>query len=175
MRSPGYAVWPWPDLHEAGGFPYYLVVRRVLIGRRTHDKLTHRITTTFMLRWIRILTLAVLCGWLGLPAQAALSAAHGSMPAGHEMPAPALVQAPVKADCMMLHRPGDCPMQAHGASRGERSSHCAACLSVVADLPQLTQQRFPPRAPDRVWSGPSVTYSDFIPGIPSPPPCVRQA
>lgn len=155
--------------------------------------------TTSMWHGIRILMLTVLCGWLWLPAQAALSVSPSysaghmahmassivmshrqtSRLAEHKMAAPTHSVVKVasslrKIDCPMQHRSGDCPMPAHGTPH-ERSSHCAACLSVVADMPPPTLSRVEARGPDRVWPGPSVAYTDFIPGIPSPPPCHFQA
>lgn len=97
------------------------------------------------------------------PALAVVS--HDEMSDCHDM---VMTEPVASADEMVQHCDSQWPLLG-GASAGK---HCPACYQIPPGLPELPQLvNFGPRPAADSTEFVAGLYCDFIPGIPSPPPC----
>ncbi|MFC3913093.1 hypothetical protein ACFOSS_06375 [Pseudaeromonas sharmana] len=136
-----------------------------------------------MSRWTLLLALVLVGGLLWQPATAVLSVQQPAVTdTHHSAVSRALSQhhdmgAMAAADCHDVQPTASTPDHCNGLSMWLgmelAGQHCHACVPMVAEAPDTTPLLvLAPREPERVMPLPALGYADFIPGIPSPPPCL---
>ncbi len=135
-----------------------------------------------MSRWTLLLALVLVGGLLWQPATAVLSVQQPVMTdtrlsAVSRTPSLHHDLAAMPVDCHDAQPTASTPDHCNGLSMWLgmelAGQHCHACVPMVAEAPDTTPLLvLAPREPERVLPLPALGYADFIPGIPSPPPCL---